>query len=479
MNGEEGAIVKEPMPLVTSGTTFLFGLKSSELFLLTYLSLLIGAIHAAFFPEHGFWQVTGISFFLFNLGHMVFTASRYIILPGLMSFIASINLIIAPMLAYSYRASVKTYHMAVPPERYFCFAVPAVIALWLGAHLTFTSGMDYRAANRNDSELFPRERRLADALIVFGILLTHFSDYLPLGLSFFFYIISQLRFVAALSLMFTNTKGWEKRIVLVYAHLFMFVARGGVFYEFILWAFYLLICRAFLKKWRWKLVLSMTGAFLSIMLLNEIKGDYRLFISGQETGSMEKGLLIGDLMWKAVSTPNETINNKNNGDRLVRYNQGWIVATIMKRVPENVPFADGETIVDAVKASILPRFLAPDKTGAASKELFYRFTGHRLRNNTSMALGVVGEMYANFGDVGGVIGVFVYGLLIGMIFSWIAKRAEQNVLWWAWLPFVMFSVIEAEWNIADILNNVTKSLMVMLAIIFTFRRYNIRLFQLH
>ena len=84
-----------------------------------------------------------------------------------------------------------------------------------------------------------------------------------------------------------------------------------------------------------------------------------------------------------------------------RINQGWIVARIMRYTPNYEPFAGGETIITGIRASLIPRFLDPDKPKAGGRENFTRFTGKLISDNTSMGLSPLGEAYANFGINGG------------------------------------------------------------------------------
>jgi hypothetical protein len=307
--------------------------------------------------------------------------------------------------------------------------------------------------------------------------LTTISEYIPLGLGFFLYILSQLRFVAALSWMFTNTSGWHKRIALVYFHLFLLVASGGLFYEFVLWSGYLLICVALLRKWRMKLFIVLISALFVATFLNGVKADYRYQIGTQQIDNVQKVKLLSVLLWDSISSADETFTDTSPGDRIVRFNQGWIVAQIQRRVPEREPYAIGGTVVSAVVASLVPRFLVPEKLGAASKELFKRYTGIQLSSDTSMELGIVGEMFANFGTLGGIIAVFVYGLFVGWLFSLFAAKAQTNILWYAWLPFSLLWVVEAEWNLVDILNHFVKSIIVMTLLIVIFRNSKVRLFH--
>ena len=118
-------------------------------------------------------------------------------------------------------------------------------------------------------------------------------------------------------------------------------------------------------------------------------------------------------MWERISQGHVVDPDADTGDTLVRFNQGWIIARIMTHVPAAEPYAMGQTLVDAAIFTVVPRFLVPSKRDGASTELFFRFTGIKLPPNTRMGLGVIGEFYANFGVLGGVLATFVYGCMMG------------------------------------------------------------------
>ena len=82
----------------------------------------------------------------------------------------------------------------------------------------------------------------------------------------------------------------------------------------------------------------------------------------------------------------------------------------MNNVPSQTPFARGETIRNALVASVFPRFLYPDKPIAGGRENMENYAGISLNENTSMDISQVGEAYANFGEMGGIIMMFVLGL---------------------------------------------------------------------
>ena len=102
---------------------------------------------------------------------------------------------------------------------------------------------------------------------------------------------------------------------------------------------------------------------------------------------------------------------------------------------------------------------------AGGHDLYQQYTGLELINGTSIGLSIPGEMYVNFGVFGGVIGVFVYGALLGLVFRFFVERGRWNRLWWAWLPMITLSTVSAEQGLGETLNQVSKSLVVMAAVV--------------
>jgi hypothetical protein len=134
----------------------------------------------------------------------------------------------------------------------------------------------------------------------------------------------------------------------------------------------------------------------------------------------------------------------------------------MDLVPRKVPYAQGETVKDAFMFALLPRVLFADKPRGASRIIFARFTGLQLNQSTTMGLSIPGEMYANFGYWGGVLGTFVFGSFVGLAYSRFATLARKSPLWWAAAPIVLLAATEPAWNLEDICNYIVKSFLVLL-----------------
>jgi len=117
--------------------------------------------------------------------------------------------------------------------------------------------------------------------------------------------------------------------------------------------------------------------------------------------------------------------------------------------------------VTGVRAAVVPRVLDPGKFVVGGRDMIPRFTGISLLNGTAMGLSIPGEMYANFGLGGAIVGTFLYAVALGLLYRAFVRRARASVLWWAWAPFIFFSTLSAEQGFAENANAVTKTLLIM------------------
>jgi hypothetical protein len=406
------------------------------------------------------WPAAGLMLTGIVFGHLCVTAGRHVAFPDLVGLASCLQWIVAPWLAETYRPRMLVFRMVLAPEDYLAYAVPATLALWLGLQLPVARALSDGWSSARLAPLSKRVQTVLDAAIGVGLVLDLYSEYIPIEWRFLGYLIASFRFFGALGWMVTRTPGWWIRVGIVLLELTVTEAAGGLFYLIVHWSGYFLIVYAFMSRWRWQLAVALLAGAVTIGVLQDIKPAYRTVLSTQETSDPIDSLVtLGRMMWARVQ--GEQIGEPRRfGDTLVRFNQGWIIARVMRHVPDEQPYAGGETLIDAAVFSVVPRFLVPWKRQGASVELFTKYTGVALTTSTKMGLGVVGEMYANFSYLGGILGTFVYGCLLGWIFKFFAARALQNPLWWAAAAMILLPGVEPGFNIEDIANHVVKAAVV-------------------
>ena len=194
------------------------------------------------------------------------------------------------------------------------------------------------------------------------------------------------------------------------------------------------------------------------------KAKFRESLQATQAGMLGSAAMLGNTMVENASDPALAYEGSGFKFNVTRLNQGWIIARILYWVPDREPFARGETISATLRATLLPRILDPGKLEIGGQTYFTRFTGLTLYR-TSMDLSVAGEMYANFGYWGALLGVFVFGGFVGGVYRVFLRWGYQSRLWWAWAPYVLLYSTMAENSLAQVTNHIAKSTLVMLAVI--------------
>lgn len=352
---------------------------------------------------------------------------------------------------------------------YLSYAVPCCIALYGGVSFALRKIRPVLYDINQVTNELPAWAYYWKYLYFIGLLFHFAISYLPYSsaLGFFILLLSFLRYVGLFTGILLRQKTW-----LFYAAFSVFIdlaqaASRGMFHDLILSGGSLFLIIAYRYRWRARGVVVIVFVTAFLIIFQSIKEDYRQIVWHNKNISAHENRfsILGDLIYeKTVSLATGT-NMESLGYTFVRFNQGWIVDRVMRRVPDIEPYAHGATIVKGMYAAFIPRFIDPDKPMASGRDIFLKYTGISLRQ-TAMSIGVSGEMYANFGFLGGIIGVGVFGFLVGFLYMRLYKRAAENPVWWAWGPFVGFWAMKAEEGIMEITTWVVKSLIVMATVIF-------------
>ncbi|WP_143114412.1 hypothetical protein [Halopenitus persicus] len=126
---------------------------------------------------------------------------------------------------------------------------------------------------------------------------------------------------------------------------------------------------------------------------------------------------------EAIFLPGSTIAS------YVRPFTGRLIGTealtmIIARTPKQVPYQHGETLLLTVY-SFVPRVIWSGKPSIimCARNNQY-FSGRGINAETCAAMTVPGELYWNFGGLGVLIGLFVLGISVGLLYRWF--RMEMN-----------------------------------------------------
>jgi len=414
---------------------------------LFFVSLFISSFF--FFGDFKWYEVCSISIFFFFILKFAFDLGKDLSIKNIIAIIASMQYLLGAVLGYVYDEYVS-YQMQVPKEEYFSFALPATIFYFIGIFWPLNKVKDKKAVERYPINYY-RKGRL---LIIIGFI----AGFLPLG--FLGYILGGLKFVGLFYMLSSNNRFKYYWVIPVFGSLILSVLASTMFHELILWGCFALMMFFLFKKSKFIYRLGIIAAGLTmIMVIQLVKKDYRLAVSNKPVNANNVELFITQIK-NRFSGDNPWFSVNDIGNNVDRLNQGWIISRVMANVPDHTPFANGATIEDALIASIFPRFLLPDKAVANGHSNMLAYADTELNEWTSMDIGQVGEAYANFGIIGGVAFMFIFGLFLNWIISFLERKIIKYPDLIFWIPLIFLQAIKAETDVATILNHITKTLIV-------------------
>ncbi len=138
------------------------------------------------------------------------------------------------------------------------------------------------------------------------------------------------------------------------------------------------------------------------------------------------------------------VDDRLNQDYLVGRSAAWLAERY-------VPFGGGETLADAALA-LVPRVVWPDKPmSAGSGDLVSHYTGMTFGADTSVGIGVIMELFVNFGSPGVWIGMAVFGALLVLIDERACLHLAQGDLRRSCLLFVPgLSLLQVGGSLVDV-----------------------------
>ncbi len=415
-----------------------------------------------------FWTAIGLSFCLYLTLDFSRRIGEEVPIPQLMLLIAALQWILGPWIDYITPETHYLYHMYVPEETYMTYVVPCLFAMQLGIS-SFTKKTPIDHVALGSIRITNEHPYLPYYLIILGLTVPLIGLFFPMQLAFVFYLLANVKYIGLIYLMFSSSKNkWAIFIGVMLLTLASSVATG-MFHDFFLWGIlsYTFICREFKMSFTVRLTSILIGALL-IITVQAIKPKVRdLTWKGHYQGS-ELGLFLTLSIneWQSGSILNPSNQNELN----VRLNQGWIISKIMNHVPKNESFAKGSTITEAIYATLIPRFLNPDKAIAGGRKNFTKYSGLQLSEGASMGISLAGEGWANYGYFGGIFFLFFWGLFVGWFWLFLQRKSNIIPTLLIWSPLIFQQVIKAETELLDVLNHLVKSAILVFTLLWILKK---------
>jgi hypothetical protein len=196
-------------------------------------------------------------------------------------------------------------------------------------------------------------------------------------------------------------------------------------------------------------VLACILVFLGLVW-TAIKKDYRSFVnggSGQQVVLVsyservsEIGYLVSKLDEKDLPGAADQLMN-----RLMYFE---FFGVVLDRVPNVLPYADGQIWLDAVRRPFMPRILFPNKSAVNDSDLTNRYTGLRVATasqGTSISMGYMAEAYIDFGPVLMFLPIAGLGLFLGAFYRRLLSQPGLGAaLGVALAPFALMPALSTE-----------------------------------
>lgn len=377
----------------------------------------------------------------------------------------SINYLIAPAITYSLPSDQVLYGMKIDIEAYYNLAFFGFVFFAIGMFSLKTRvfSIDYNDIN----VLAIVNKDFLVKVTILGLFLRAIMPLLPGEIGFFVYLFALIRFVGAFALLAVSKRLWYYSAIVLFIELLTAFLQG-MYHDAIMWIIFFGLFHLYIIKPRFQLkLIGIFSAIVLIFFIQAIKFAYRerVWQDGQEA-SILTVLDVG-----SSQTSKEGLFGINNLlSTLNRGNQAWIFASTVDNMNRNKNFQGINNVNKYLEAALLPRFLAPNKLTSGNKEIFNEFSGHVINESTSMGLGVFADGYIAFGTWG----VYIFGFILGLIFSLTFKIVER---WTKVSPFYVLLLlpllnyaVRPDCELQTTINHLFKGILVFGAVVYYTRK---------
>lgn len=158
---------------------------------------------------------------------------------------------------------------------------------------------------------------------------------------------------------------------------------------------------------------------MALIWIGGVRPEWRpMHLSGQVSGTpVEKAEVFLSILERGVPLMDW---QEALGELVGRMSGVLFFSYVLERVPEVVPHENGWLTLRALQHSFLPRILFPDKAVLRSDSWLIRdYAGLEVAGEeaqTSIGLGYMPEFYIDYGAPGMFVGIFLYGIAIGLLY---------------------------------------------------------------
>ncbi len=390
---------------------------------------------------------------------------------NLVLFITAVQYLMSPALDYEYLGKYNPYfYMRIPQEQYFSYVLYAFLALWAGFSIPLSrkfKDIDFINALKKNPKM---NAQIGINLIYVGFAANYLSRIItfPTAFNFMVSLLGLMRFIGILFVWLSDHKYRKWILIGVMVEFTIYTMASAILIQLIILSIFLYSYYTLVNKPNKLKIVSL--GIISLVLLffvQSVKKDYRDLIWKKNVQSGNAGI-FSDLLVDKIATMNETNFWYTAATVNLRLNQGWVMQLIMLNLPNRKPFLNGAVLEEEIVGILLPRFILIDKVAVQTSDKFEKFVGYRL-NGYTIAMGILGDGYGNFGIEGGMIFCFFVGLFFNFCIYLFYRISQKTPSVYLWGIFIFFYLIRAGDDFYIIGNWIIKSSMMLAVVYFMYK----------
>lgn len=420
-----------------------------EINIFSYLAILISVHH--------------FLLFFYSVGYVI--PVRY-----LFGLLMCLQMLLGPTFAYNGldKFQIGKNTMQIEQAEYFGYVIPAVICFIIGLHYKCGKLAGEVIERKALANFVDNNPNLPFTFIGVGFISSLIAQFFSQDMAFIFYLFGDFKYIGAFMLILSNKKLKVLPLLLVYGSIIISSLVSAMFHDLLIWLIFLATFFSIkFKPNTWVKTLFTVSFIIFSIVIQLAKGDYRdaLGDKGQDIG-----LVTFTKAYEQSQGDNNLIDFKSLAKNNLRINQGYIITNIMKMVPAQKPFENGEELKLILESAILPRILAPNKLNAGDQKIFIKYTGLQLNRTTSMGLSSIGDGYINFGIIGGCIFMFFLGLFYNQVLKAFHRFSLTFPLLILFTPLVFYYPIRPDCELQTILGHLVKSCFLIFVIFLVWKK---------
>ena len=398
----------------------------------------------SYFTECSLLECLAVGLSFYAVSVLVSQLGHRLLIIEIINAVACVEVLLVPVLFYT----ISPGSMPLESDAYFTYALPATAAMTIGlGHFNRRTEKEHLAYFDTIRGYLTGHSAIGLWMLAIGVVSIGVLNVAPLAIKNIANLFVSLLYTGVLYTIFSDFKYKLLAVAIALFALSYQAVQTGTFGELVGWMALFFVFWLAGKSRRtsglWKLVV-IGGGLATMILVQSVKLEYRANTWGARTNERKgDAQLMLTLLADRLQRPETLLDPVFLFASTARFNQGYFIGHTMAFVPESEPYANGD-VFKYLLAPLIPRIIWPDKPVTGGRDNIRRFTPIQLTENTSVDLSPMGEAYANFGSLGGVFYMLLYGLLFGGVFYQILSVALTKPTLILWIPKLFIGCLTKE-----------------------------------